>query len=363
MHASEIMQQLEKGAIDVDDALALFDTPAASPMAASSEERRMPVARNRRGQVVLASVALPPARFPSVIARPSMVLTPLSPVSASAVSASAVSASAISASAVSAGAISASPVAAGQASSVVVPSAKGVVRLSYPASGVAVVALEDRAQRNMFSETLVSELTLAFADLSRREGLRVVVIHGHATWFCSGGTPSTLDDIRSGAVAFTDTKVFRLLLDCEVPTIAAMQGHALGGGMTFGLYADILLFAEQAYYAGNFMAHGFTPGVGATYLFPHKLGHVLGSEMLLTARRYQGSELRDRGVQGEVLPSDQVLPRALEIAKELAHKPVAQLKLLKRRLAQGVKRGVAEAIDEELMMHRIIFRSATWSPE
>jgi polyketide biosynthesis enoyl-CoA hydratase PksI len=225
---------------------------------------------------------------------------------------------------------------------------------------VAVVAMEDGDNRNMFSPGLISDLQAAFAEVRRRAEARVVVVHGYASWFCSGGTPATLEEIRSGQAAFTDSDVFRLLLDCELPTIAAMQGHALGGGLTFGLYADIPLMAEHAFYAGNFMSHGFTPGVGATYLFPAKLGKVIGAEMLFTARRYRGSELRERGVEVQVLGGAEVIPRALEIARELADKPLLQLKLLKRRLSQAVRRGVAHAVDEELMMHRLIFQTDGW---
>jgi polyketide biosynthesis enoyl-CoA hydratase PksI len=229
------------------------------------------------------------------------------------------------------------------------------VRLSWPSPGVAVLSMEDRGNRNMFSAPLVAGLLHRLEEVRRNPDARVMVVHGYDTWFCAGGTPQGLDDIREGRAQFTDFSVFRALLDFELPTIAAMQGHALGGGLTFGLYADIIVLSESAYYAGNFLAHGFTPGVGATAMFPMRFGDTLGRELLLTARRYRGSELRERGSTLKVLPADEVIPHAVEVASGIAQAPRLQLTLLKRRLAEETERLLRDAVDAELDMHRQIF--------
>lgn len=229
------------------------------------------------------------------------------------------------------------------------------VWLEIAAPGVAVVTMDDHEQRNMFSPDLVEGLGQVFARIARDAQLRVVVIRGSGPWFCCGGTPASLEAIRRGEQSFTDTTVFRTLLDCEIPTIAAMNGHALGGGFAFGLYADLVLLGESSIYSGSFLEHGVTPGVGATFVFPHKLGPVLGPELLYTAHGYRGSELRDRGVPLPVHSAPQLLPRAMELAAQIADKPRLHLRSLKRLLARPIRRGVAGAIDEELATHRMLF--------
>jgi polyketide biosynthesis enoyl-CoA hydratase PksH len=129
----------------------------------------------------------------------------------------------------------------------------------------------------------------------------------------------------------------------------------LGGGFTFGLYADVIIMAENAFYAGNFIKHGFTPGMGATYLFPKRLGSVLGPEMLYAGRNYSGRELKERGAPIEIVQANEVTPRALVIAREMAQHPLLQLKLMKRRMTEEIRRGLAEAVEAEVAMHKIIF--------
>ena len=105
-------------------------------------------------------------------------------------------------------------------------------------------------------------------------------------------------------------------LDCKIPVIAAMQGHAIGGGFSLGLFADFVLLSRESIYTASFMKYGFTPGFGSTYIFPKKLGTVLGSEMLLTARKYRGEELKKRGASFEVYPRAEVLEIILLLTLE-----------------------------------------------
>ena len=230
-----------------------------------------------------------------------------------------------------------------------------VVDLSFPQPEVALITLRDEDQRNMFSEALSRGVKRSLEIVSNREDLKVVVVQGHGNWFCSGGTPEVLEAIRKGEASFMDDDFFRALLDCPLPTVAAMGGHALGGGCTFGLYADMIVMSESAYYAANFMDHGFTPGVGATFMFPHKLGQVLGTEMLMTANRYQGRELEARGAPMAILPRSQVLPHALELATRIAEKPRLQLLQLKKHLAEPINAALAEVLPKEQAMHDAVF--------
>src|SRR5690242_18120998 len=117
------------------------------------------------------------------------------------------------------------------------------VKLQYPEPTIAQIILEDREYRNTFSTALIQGLTTAFTSL--KPETKVVIVHGYENYFCCGGTQEELLKLSEGKMTFADLGFYRLLLDCEIPTIAAMQGHALGGGLVFGCYADIILMAEE----------------------------------------------------------------------------------------------------------------------
>jgi 4-carboxy-3-alkylbut-2-enoyl-[acp] decarboxylase len=201
----------------------------------------------------------------------------------------------------------------------------------------------------------VSGLLECFRRIQLEDRAKAVVVHGYANYFCCGGTQEELRKIFDREIDFTDLGIHRLLLDCEVPTIAAMQGHALGGGLAFGCCADLMVLAEESVYSANFMNYGFTPGMGSTYMIPAKLGALLGAEMLLTARGYQGGELRERAAGAKIVRRSEVISTAMVLARELADKPMLSLKQLKRHLTQRAREELPHFLREELRMHDATF--------
>lgn len=231
-----------------------------------------------------------------------------------------------------------------------------VVKLEYPEPAIAHVIMEDRISKNTFSTDLIQGLMQTFETIRHRAETKVVVIQGFDNYFCCGGTQEELLKIFEGKITFVDLSFYRLLLDCEIPTIAAMQGHAIGGGLAFGCYADFIVMGEECIYTTNFMKYGFTPGMGSTYIIPKKLGEMLGSEMLYSAKNYYGGELKQRGVFAKVVKKQDVLTTAMLLAKELSDKTLVSLKLLKQHLTQKIKLELPDIIENELVMHRVSFK-------
>jgi polyketide biosynthesis enoyl-CoA hydratase PksI len=230
------------------------------------------------------------------------------------------------------------------------------VRLELLADGIVHVCLEDRASRNTFSEALVRGLVTTFERIASLAEAKVVVLSGYDSYFCCGGTKHELLEIHAGRASFEALDFYRMLLDCELPTIAAVQGHALGGGLAFACYADLMVLAEEGVYGTNFMKYGFTPGMGATAVVPLKLGLTLGTEMLMTARTYRGSELRARGVPVPVVGRAQVLEVAFGLARDLADKPAVSLRLLKHHLSARLRSELPALVAQEVAMHAVSFR-------
>ena len=165
---------------------------------------------------------------------------------------------------------------------------KVVTATAHP-EGILVVKMEDREAKNMFSEAIVQGMNEVFDHIEKTPSYKVVVLTGYDHYFASGGTKETLLAIQEGKTKFTDSNISHLAMTCEVPVIAAMQGHGIGGGWTLGMFADFILFSEESKYLSPYMSYGFTPGAGATFIFPEKIGYDLGRETLLTAQEYSGS--------------------------------------------------------------------------
>ncbi len=220
---------------------------------------------------------------------------------------------------------------------------------------VAVLAMEEREGRNTFTRRLIADLMAAFDEIGRDQSVRAVVIHGYDAYFCCGGTRDELLGIYEGRVSFADLPFYDLPLRCEIPVVAAMQGHALGGGLAFGCYADLLVMGDSCVYSANFMKYGFTPGMGATLIVPHRLGALLGGEMLWTARSYRGAELAQRGAPATIVKKDRVIETAMDLARELADKPRVALTALKAELARELKERLPATIARELAMHETTF--------
>jgi polyketide biosynthesis enoyl-CoA hydratase PksI len=226
-----------------------------------------------------------------------------------------------------------------------------VVSVRETKPGVVQITMEDRVSKNTFSEALTRGLLAAFDRVRSDTHCRAVVLTGYDTYFASGGTREGLLAIHEGKAKFTDVNIYGLALDCPVPVISAMQGHGIGGGFVMGLFSDIVVMSRESVYTTNFMKYGFTPGMGATYILPKKLGIVLAEEMLLTAESYRGADLERRGVPFSVLPRAQVLEHAHEVARQLAEKPRVSLVTLKDHLVASMRAELAPVIQSEVLMH------------
>ena len=221
--------------------------------------------------------------------------------------------------------------------------------------GIVQVTMQDRVNKNTFTDGLIAGLTTAFAGIGARQDCKVVILTGYDSYFSSGGTQEGLRDLFEGKMKFTDKDLYSLALNCPIPVIAAMQGHGIGGGFVMGMFADFVILARESVYTANFMKYGFTPGMGSTFILPQKLGLSLAGEMMLTASTYRGEELQKRGVPFPVVARDKVLEQALELARTLAEKPRFSLVTLKDHLVLPLRKQLAAFIEDEIAMHALTF--------
>lgn len=230
-----------------------------------------------------------------------------------------------------------------------------VVRVSTSAEGIGTVEMADRENRNAFSERFVEELKECLDAVAEAPDTKVVVLVGLEDVFAAGATREMLSRLAHGDVAPTDIVLTKSLLDVAVPTIAAMEGHATGGGLALGFAADIIVLGRESRYGASFMNMGFTPGMGITRLLEHTLSAAVAHELLYTGEFRRGSELAEKGGINHVLPKAKVRAKAFDIAAQIAEKPRRSLELLKRTLSIGRRQAFEESRTVESLMHSITF--------
>jgi polyketide biosynthesis enoyl-CoA hydratase PksI len=237
-----------------------------------------------------------------------------------------------------------------------------VVHLHEVDQDIVQVTMQDRIHKNTFSEELIRGLIQSFESIRANSQYKVAILTGYDSYFASGGTKEALLAINEGKAQFSDVNIYSLALDCKIPVIAAMQGHGIGGGFVMGLFADFVILSRESVYTTNFMKYGFTPGMGATYVVPKKLGIGLAEELLINAANHRGAELEKRGIPFPVLPRAEVLNYAHELARQIAEKPRVSLITLKDHLVAPLREQLPKVIEQELKMHDQTFHQPEVKP-
>jgi polyketide biosynthesis enoyl-CoA hydratase PksI len=227
--------------------------------------------------------------------------------------------------------------------------------LTIDAQGVAVLRMCDEKSRNALSEKMVHRLESLFTDIANRDEIKVVIFAGLHEYFCSGASRDVLLKLAENRIEPEELTLPRHLFGIPVPTIAAMEGHAIGGGLALGICCDIVLVARESSYSCPFMNYGFTPGMGTTRLLEHVVSPAIAHEMLFTGRPFKGAHFEHRSGFNHVVRRSDLWARAMDIAERIAEKPRPALVLLKKNLI-GARRKIYEgAFQAETEMHQKTF--------
>ena len=236
------------------------------------------------------------------------------------------------------------------------PVPQDILDLQVDADGCAVLRMQDSAGKNAFSQSFVAALVAMLTAVGARADIKVVVLCGLPDIFSAGGDRSVLLGLAEGRIAPYDLLLTRTLLELPQPSLAAMAGPAVGGGLVFGLACDLVFLARESRYGCNFMDLGFTPGMGTTRLLQGAVGPYVAAEMMMGAQYFRGQQLAERGAQvNAIVPRAEVEARALDVAARLCEKPRAALLLLKRALGLPRRLAFEEARTLESLMHELCF--------
>lgn len=217
---------------------------------------------------------------------------------------------------------------------------------------VGLVTLNRPHRLNAWTPLMGVELRDALVSLDARNDIRAIVVTGAGRGFCAGADLS--DDVQSESPRpnLDDRPDETPYWEMNTPIIAAMNGSAVGVGMTMAMQWDLRIVAEDAKYGFVFGRRGLLPELGSTWLLPRLVGLGRATDLLLTGRIFNGREAASLGIAGEAAPAGDVLDRAMAMASDIAENvaPVsaALTKRLVNRFLTEPDRARAETVERRL---------------
>lgn len=211
---------------------------------------------------------------------------------------------------------------------------------------VAILTLNRPERRNAINQSLLVHLYDAIDEVATHPEIRVAILTGKGVSFCSGidlaaiGSENLFDP-RGDGRDFPE-----VIGACRKPVIGAINGHAITGGLEVALNCDFLIASERASFADTHARVGIQPGWGMTQLLQQAVGRRMALQMSLTCQFVSAHRALEIGLVNEVVPHERLMPRAMEIARQiLAAKPdvLAAIKeLIEFRDQTTLQGGLAE---------------------
>ena len=202
------------------------------------------------------------------------------------------------------------------------------------------VQMQDAAHRNPLSREMKLELQSAADTWAQDASLRCFLLTGSAAYFCAGGDLSTLGEDRSATAARArlalSHQLLRTLMETEKPVLTAINGAAVGAGLSLALTGDVIVAREDAWFAAAFPKVGALPDFGVLHNLPRAVGHTRAKDLLLTGRRVDAAEALAMGLVSRVLPAEDFDAAVLKIATQLAEGPPVSLGMTKALLNTGL---------------------------
>ncbi len=217
---------------------------------------------------------------------------------------------------------------------------------------VAVITLNRPERLNAWTPTMAHELSAALVAADRDDTVRSVVITGAGRAFCAGADltagGNTFDDSTNAERMTGDGTPEVLPYQLHKPVIAAINGAAVGVGITYPLLADVRIVAEDAKLQFAFVRRGMLPELASHAILPRVVGFSNAADLLLSGRMFSGREAAALGLASEAVPAGDVLDTALRRAHEYALAAPVSVAAAKRLLWQNLGADIAATVAVEV---------------
>lgn len=236
---------------------------------------------------------------------------------------------------------------------------------------VVVLTMNQPERRNpLTGSTAVPEFLAAIARIEADPGVRCVILTANGPAFSAGGDIREMKRQASAEVSEMAIRqeyrqgIQRLVLalfNLEVPVIAAINGHAIGAGLDLACMCDIRIASEKARFAESFVKLGIVPGDGGAWLLPRVIGLARASEMAFTGDPIDAQQALAWNLVSRVVPPDQLLPAAHELAGRIAANAGHGLRLTKRLIRQGLTATLEAVLESSAVFQAISHKTADHS--
>lgn len=233
-----------------------------------------------------------------------------------------------------------------------------------PNEGVVLLRLNNPDRRNLMSDEMTESWVSILPQIAADKSVRVVVVTGAGTAFCSGGNTSWISSEPDAAVDYLRNRMmafYRAWLGIralEVPTIAAVNGHAIGAGLCLASACDIRYASSSAKLAAPFVKLGMNPGMAASYLLPNIIGPAAARELLLTGRTVAAAEALRLGLVSAVFSDAEFSEKVAEIANGIAANAPIPTRYTKLALRDGGHQDFEAAVQWEALAQPISLATA-----
>jgi enoyl-CoA hydratase/carnithine racemase len=244
------------------------------------------------------------------------------------------------------------------------PADRPHLRLERPSEGVVLLTLDNPSMRNAMSDEMTSSWIAAIDELADDPSVRAVVVTGEGSAFCSGGNTSwiasepeaSVDHLRSRMLPFY--RAWLSIRRLEVPTIAAVNGAAIGAGLCLALACDIRYAAGGAKLGVPFNKLGMHAGMAGTWLLPNVVGPAHARDLLLTGRVVGAEEALRLGLVSRVIDPEVFLDEVLDTAAGIAATAPIAARLTKVALADGGHADFESALQWEALAQPMTLATA-----
>ncbi|MGO9268550.1 MAG: enoyl-CoA hydratase/isomerase family protein [Candidatus Binataceae bacterium] len=227
--------------------------------------------------------------------------------------------------------------------------------------GIATVTLNRPDKMNAYTATMGREIVEAFQAADQDPDVRVIILTGAGRAFCAGADIAGFaSDIKAREAPATRRRASQnsregremlafpnLVRTMSKPSIVAINGYALGIGITMALPCDIRVIAEDAKVGFIFARVGLMAELGSTYFLPRLIGASRATEMMLSGRHYTASECLAMGLVSAVAPAGGVLAKAHELAGQIAEGSPLSVEMLRRAIFHGLDGTLEHAMEFE----------------
>jgi 2-(1,2-epoxy-1,2-dihydrophenyl)acetyl-CoA isomerase len=238
----------------------------------------------------------------------------------------------------------------------------GCARLKIE-EGVATFTMDNPARRNAMGPAMVAALRRALDIVAVPDsGARCLMLTGAGRVFCSGGDMTESQEITDARAAGDEAAgghytlemhhnpVIRRLRDLPIPCVTAINGPAVGMGMSYALLGDLIVAARSAYLVARFVKVGMSPDAGQSWMLPRIVGNVRAREMLMLGEKVSADEALNWGLLNRVHDDDAFRAEAHALAHRLAHGPTLALRNIRRLSWQAWRNTHDEHLDMEEAM-------------